>query len=65
MSKYDQLPREEKELADQITLYANLERDSFENDVKNWLMTKEECNEQVWKLRDKIKTELCRILIRN
>ena len=65
MSKYDELPREERELADHITMYANLERNAFEKDHKNWLMSKEELWDELLKLHEKVKKELCKILIRN
>lgn len=61
MSKYDQLPPSEKDLADRITHWANVLR----NAINASDMTPERKWEEILALHEQVKEQLCAILIRN
>jgi len=64
MALYDHLPKGEKEKIQNITYFANLERDAFNADVRQWLMTMDERDEEYLKLHSKVKTAICKILLK-
>lgn len=59
MAKYDNLPTKEKDLVDWIVIIANMDRKKIEN----WPMLQHCKTHRILELHDKVKTDLCKILL--
>lgn len=64
MKHYTELKDREKIEMDNLIVFANMARDWIIEEMNIWLSQKEECDEQLDKLRDLVKNEILKILNR-